>query len=343
VSKPSYELAHCIVCGHTDATPIADADAVRREVEMLWEYHQTRLRPETPPAHLVDRVTFSEHAPFRLVRCRGCGLVYRNPVERAHELAAIYENTAPAVDALRTLHATQLPTMRGLARALRARLGGSGCGLEVGSYVGAFLAAARDEGLRFEGLDVNPSVNTFVRTLGFVVHDGDLTKFSATEKDRAFDAIAIWNAFDQLSDPRATLTTARSLMAAGAALAIRVPNGGFYAAWRHALENGNVVRRGAARTLLAQNNLLTFPYRWGFTPLSLARLLAMTGYRVTDVRGAVLVPTADRWTRPWARVEEAVMKWALATPARLKTAWAPWFEIYATARAAGGGGHSAVA
>jgi len=310
---------------------------------MLWEYHQTRLRPETPPARLVDRVTFSEHAPFRLVRCRECGLVYRNPVERARELAAIYQNGAPTADVLRTLHATQLPTMRGLARTLRARLGGNGCGLEVGSYAGAFLVAARDEGLRFEGLDVNLEVNTFVRALGFVVHDGDLAKFAAAANDRAFDAIAIWNAFDQLSDPRATLTTARSLMAAGAALAIRVPNGGFYAVWRQALENGNVIRRGAARTLLAQNNLLTFPYRWGFTPPSLARLLAMTGYRVTDVRGAVLVPTADRWTRRWARVEEAVMKRALATPARLKAAWAPWFEIYATARAAGDDGRSAAA
>jgi hypothetical protein len=325
VSKPSYELAHCIVCGHGDATPIADAEAVRREIEMLWEHHQKRLRPATPPAHLVDRVTFSEHPPLRLVRCRECGLVYRNPVERPHELAAIYERAAPSADVLRVLHETQRPAMRAPARALRARLGRGGSGLEIGSYAGAFLAAARDEGLRFEGLDVNADINAFVRMLGFTVHDGDLAAFATATRNRTVDAIAIWNAFDQLPDPRGTLTTARSLLSDAGALAIRVPNGGFYATWRRALDNGNAIGRAAARTLLAHNNLLTFPYRWGFTPRSLSRLLAITGFRVTAVRGAVLVPTADLWTRPWARIEETLMKWALAAPGRFRTAWAPWF------------------
>jgi hypothetical protein len=44
--------------------------------------------------------------------------------------------------------------------------------------------------------------------------------------------------------------------------------------------------------------------------------------------GDVLVPTADEWTRPWARVEERLMKAGLRllhrSPERL-----PWFELYA--------------
>jgi len=36
----------------------------------------------------------------------------------------------------------------------------------------------------------------------------------------------------------------------------------------------------------------------------------------------VLVPTADEWTRPWARIEERLLK-PLARP------FAPWFEVYA--------------
>ena len=44
---------------------------------------------------LMDRVAFSQHAPLRLVRCRECGLVYRNPVERATELDAIYARGRP--------------------------------------------------------------------------------------------------------------------------------------------------------------------------------------------------------------------------------------------------------
>lgn len=303
---------------------------MRREVEALWAHHEARLRPDTPPARLTDRVAFSERPPFRLVRCRECGLVYRNPTEHRRVLGEIYERNAPSREVLRALHDTQRPAMLDQARAIRAALGRGGSGLEVGSYAGAFLSAAVDSGLHFEGLDVNTDANDFVRSLGLVAHDGDLTTFAESER-RSFDAVAIWNAFDQLPDPRAALQAARSLLRRDGVLALRVPNGGFYAAWRGSLDRGLAIRH-TARAVLAQNNLLTFPYRWGFTPHSLSRLLDATGFALTAMRGDVLVPTADAWTRPWARLEEMLMKRVIAASARLRVGWAPWFEVYATPR-----------
>ncbi len=326
-SPVSYEIAACIVCGHTDADVVADADEIRAEVEALWDYHQKRLKPETPPERLVDRVAFSEPPPFRLVRCNECGLLYRNPVERSHELTEIYARNASAPDVLRALHDTQLPAVRVQAHELRRALGRGGSGLEVGSYVGAFLAAARDEGLQVQGLDVNADVNAFTRSMGFTVHDGELANFAT---DQTFDAVAIWNTFDQLADPRGALHAASKLLRDGGILAVRVPNGAFYVAAHRAFTKGNRVSRAAARALLAQNNLLTFPYRWGFTPRSLTRLLSETGFTVQRIRGDVLVPTADRWTRPWARVEEILIKRAIALGASLADRRAPWFEVYAT-------------
>src|SRR5438105_3821945 len=105
--RPSYEPARCVVCGHAESREVADSDAMRAEVEALWEYHARRLRADTPPRRLMDRVAFSEHAPFRLVECRDCGLVYRNPTERAHELRDTYGGEPPPPDVLRSLHATQ--------------------------------------------------------------------------------------------------------------------------------------------------------------------------------------------------------------------------------------------
>lgn len=276
----------------------------------------------------MDRVSFSEHPPLRLVQCRECGLVYRNPIERDRELTEIYTSEAPSVDVLRALHEVQRDPMRSYARAIHAELGHRGAGLEVGSYVGAFLAAARDEGLRFEGLDVNEDVNRFTRSLGFIAHDGDLVAFASTSKG-TFDVIAILNTFDQLADPRAALHAARTLLAPGGILAVRVPNGAFYARWRESARSVGRVRRAWARALLAQNNLLTFPYRWGFTPRSLARLLSMTGFDTLRMRGEVLVPTADEWTKPWARVEEAIVKRFIAVPGRWRVNLAPWFDLYA--------------
>jgi SAM-dependent methyltransferase len=329
MSKPSYEPAHCVVCGNADSVLLADAESMRAEVETLWAFHERRLRPETPTRRLLDRVAFSERAPLQLVRCTGCGLVYRNPVERARELAEIYERDEPAPDVLRALHETQLSAVRAQARRLRGTLGRGGSGLEVGSYVGAFLRAARDEGLSFEGLDVNPTANAFARTLGYTVHDGALPTFDA---HRRFDVVAIWNTFDQLAEPRAALAIVRTLLNPGGVLALRVPNGAFYAEQRDRLTHGSAVARWTARALLAHNNLLGFPYRAGFSPASLGRLLDEIGFAVASTFGDVLVPVADEWTRRWARIEERLLKRLIRMSAARDPARAPWFEIYARPR-----------
>ena len=318
--SPSYELTRCVVCGGAETSEVAGPLQIREDAERLWEFHMRRLSPRTPPERLVDRVAFSQAPPWRVVRCRGCGMVYRNPVERREELRAAYEGADADRDALDALHDAQTRTYHRQARRLAAFLERRGTGLEVGSYVGAFLAAAREQGWVFEGLDLNPAVNAYARSRGFVVHDGDLESFTAAR--RTFDAVAIWNTFDQLPDPRAALRASRRLLRDGGILAIRVPNGGCYARWRPRL-NGKSRLRVLATAILAHNNLLTFPYRFGFTPPSLSRLLRDIGFEVVKLVPDVLVPTADEWTRRWAVLEERFVK-------PLTRGWTPWFEIYAT-------------
>jgi hypothetical protein len=50
---------------------------------------------------------------------------------------------------------------------------------------------------------------------------------------------------------------------------------------------------------------------------------------VRAVRGDVLVPIADEWTKRWARFEERAIKRGLAMAARSDVRRAPWFEVYA--------------
>jgi len=313
----SYELARCVVCGGSDASEVAGPDDIRDEAELLWQFHMRRLSPRTPPERLVDRVAFSQPTPWRVVRCRACGLVYRNPVEKREALRETYSDEAPGRDALLALHRAQHKSYRAQARRLLRRLARRGTGLEVGSYVGAFLAAARESRWQFEGLDVNPHMNAFARSLGFLIHDGDLEHF---HPDRAFDAVAIWNTFDQLPDPRAAARAAYRLLRPDGVVAIRAPNGECYAHWRERLSTPG--QRSLAAAILAHNNLLTFPYRFGFSPASLTRLLQDVGFTVEKTVSDVLVPTTDEWTRPWARLEARLVK-PLTKP------WAPWFEVYA--------------
>ena len=327
-ASPAYELTACIACGSRESIEIADAESVRDEVESLWAFHGKRLLPSTPPERLTDRIAFSEHPPFRLVECARCGLVYRNPIERPRELESIYADNAPSRELLQSLHDTQLPAYRAQARRLLDVLGRRGAGIEVGSYVGGFLAAARELGLTFEGLDVNAEANRFTRSLGFTVHDGDLESLVS---ERQMDAVAIWNTFDQLPDPRAAANAAWKLLRPGGVLAVRVPNGEFYAQLRR-----SAARRftgATARMALAHNNLLTFPYRYGFTVRSLTSLLTRVGFDVARVEGDVLVPIADEWTRGWAALEERLLKLSLGFVARRNPRWAPWIEVYATREA----------
>lgn len=320
-----YELTRCIVCGGAESTELATAEEMRDEVEALWAYHARRLRPETPPEHLMDRVAFSQRAPLRVVRCNACGLVYRNPVERPSALEAIYGDDSPTREVMQALHDTQRASYAAQAGRLTEVVGRKGTGIEVGSYVGAFLAAAREEGWQFAGTDVNPDANTFTRSLGFEVHDGPLETFDAA---RRVDAVTIWNCLDQLADPPATIRTARRHLAPGGWLAVRVPNGACYASLRPLLDTP-LAR--AARALLAQNNLLSFPYRFGFTPESLTQLIERLGFESVRVVGDVLVPIADEWTRPWAAVEERLIKQLDGLVARAETGHAPWIELYARA------------
>lgn len=314
-----YELTRCAVCGGADATVLADADAIRHEAELLWAFHSRRLSARTPPGRLVDRVAFSQDRPWRVVRCTACGLVYRNPAEHRDELTSMYARAAPEPESLSALQRALERVAAAQVRRLTLALGRRGSGLEIGSYVGAFLLAARAARWQFEGLDLNPQVNAFTRSLGVTVHDGDLTSF---RPDRVFDAVAIWNTFDQLPDPAGALRAAAKLLRPGGVLALRVPNGACYATWRSRLADGGLTT-GMATAILAHNNLLTFPYRFGFTPAALGSLLDRCGFSVLRVVPDVLVPTADEFTRRWAALEERLVK-------PLTRRWTPWFEVYAT-------------
>jgi 2-polyprenyl-3-methyl-5-hydroxy-6-metoxy-1,4-benzoquinol methylase len=326
MTATSYELTPCAVCSSAAATELLSFDDAKAEVEQLWEYHQKRLQPSIPTDHLMDRVAFSQRAPLRLVRCDDCGLVYRNPVERATEVTAIYEEEGLDEQVLQGLHDTQRSAYDAQATRLTEIFGRRGTGIEVGSYVGAFLAASRDAGWRFAGVDVNAQTNAFTRSLGFQVHDGTI---ESLDSDRRADVVAIWNCLDQLADPASAVRAARSHLASGGMLAVRVPNGACYAAFRPLLDSPLAA---IAREWLAQNNLLGFPYRYGFTPTALTRLVERNGMRVEHVVGDVLVPIADRWTKRWAALEERLVKRVIGAGARISRGdrpLAPWFELYA--------------
>jgi SAM-dependent methyltransferase len=186
------------------------------------------------------------------------------------------------------------------------------------------------------GLDINEHATRFARDRGLSVKIGALDAAvpagqPSSDEGPPVDAVAIWNCFEQLADPRAVAREARRRLTPGGIFAVRVPNGATYAKLAR-------VRQGLsgrmARGFLAQNNLLGFPYRHGFTTGSLSLLLERTGFEVVRVYGDSLVPIADKWTRAWAALEERLVKdltHVVAVSSPRANELAPWLEVYARA------------
>lgn len=296
---------------------------MRNEVERVWEFHERRLQAVVPPRYLLDRVAFSQAAPIRLAQCRECTHLFRNPRERTETLEAAYDANAPDSSVLEGLFDTQrVAYQRQVARLIQVT-GKTGRGLEVGSYVGGFLAAARDAGWVFEGADVRQSASEFAVQRGFTVIEGTVETVSTKAP---YDVVAIWNTFEQLYDSRSAVNAARRLLRTDGRLVVRVPNGGFYLRWRGRL-TGKAA--GMAERVLVHNNLLSFPYRQGFTERSLTRLLRGAGFEIERVYGDTLVPVADRWTTLYGTIEERAVK---AVERLAQRGWrAPWVEVYARA------------
>lgn len=312
-----YEITPCPVCRSSDHRVLADRDAVKRELEALWQFHLKRFRTGAPVEQLFDRAIFSQDPPLLVVECVTCGLVFRNPRERETEILETYEEEAPTQEALASLFDEQCAFYRPRAALLTRLAGPPGSVLEVGSYVGGFLRAAEEAGWRARGIDVNAHANAFARARGCRVDERALHEFEPREK---LDAVALWNCFDQLPDPHAALQHARALMNRGGLITIRVPNGAFYA--RAPLRNG-----GLTRAMLAWNNLASFPYRHGFTARSLRRLLREYDFDIVKSRADTLVSIANAYTRTWARWEERVLKTGMRFVLPFRAA--PWLEIYA--------------
>src|SRR5690242_7730033 len=212
LSDSALELSACPVCNGVHTGDIADRSALEREVERAWIFHTRRLNHPVPPSYLTDRVVFSQDRPLRVVQCVECGHVYRNPREGALELHHTYVSDSGSRQLYESLFEHQHDFFRHRARTIRSLAGVVRRGVEVGSYVGGFLAAAREEGMSFTGLDVNEQVVDFCRQKGL---DATLGSLEELTEYGEYDAVAIWNTFEQLPDVRAAAMASRRLLRDG--------------------------------------------------------------------------------------------------------------------------------
>jgi SAM-dependent methyltransferase len=320
--------AACVVCGGRARETITPAAVLEAQARWLRLFHGQRMRAGPGRGALEDRAEFTQDYATNVVACAACGLVFRDPRPRAAAVAAAYAQDTYGPERLRALHASQLELFRPKARRLGRWLAGrpDPVVIEIGSFVGGFLAAAREQGWRVLGIDPGEEVGAFCASLGLPVRRESVE--ACDFPPDAADCVAIWSTFDQLPTPHPTLAAVRKLLRPAGLLALRFPNGACWSRASRWLQGAPRPLRGPLRASLAWNNLLAFPYLFGWAAPTLDRLLAGYGFERVELRPDVLVRLADETTKTWAHLEERVLKWAWRAASAVDPSLAPWCDAY---------------
>jgi SAM-dependent methyltransferase len=208
------------------------------------------------------------------MRCRGCGLVFLDPLPaaalRQETYGAAYYDPWEGAQA----RARARLWLRRL-RLLEAREP-AGTLLDVGCGDGRFLEAARNSGWSVDGIEFSPEgARRAAARLGRPVAVGDLVRERVLRGP--YDVVTLWHVLEHLPDPGAMLDAARARLRPGGLLAAAVPN----------LDNlpfrtAYVVARGRRPPLYEEG--AREPHLTHFSPATLRALLAARGFEAVEIR-----------------------------------------------------------
>jgi len=331
LSEQTHVYTPCLLCRSTSFSIISSREHLADQRRYLAAFHRQRLQH---PSDTKDRSQFTQDYDTQIVLCRGCGLLCRNPHPPAGSMTQAYAADQYDWDHLRQEFDTQLrwartkiPIVRQwLAERHRPRL------LEVGSFVGRFLAAAQEEGWTITGVDPGETVTRFCFEHKLPVYRGTIEE--APLRSGELDGIVVWNTFDQLPDPCSMLVAAAKSLKIDGLLVIRFPHGTCYRNSISFTERHRWMQR-FLYPLLAWNNLLSFPYLHGYDVDNLDRLVTRHGFRREVVYPDTLMTASLPNTRWWAQREEQLVK-ALCRAVWRMESWAGrhryrracWVDVY---------------
>jgi len=172
---------------------------------------------------------------FRILDCRGCGLVYLWPRPSEAEIDALfsqlYTSGEGSVPELKEYYGfcyrdePDNPLVQLYERWLDAieRLHRPGRILDVGCGTGLFLAVARRRGWQPFGIDACREALAHARAaFDLPVWEGEFADFVA--EDGGFDVITGWDVIEHAREPLELLEAMRSRLAPGGLVALSTPN-----------------------------------------------------------------------------------------------------------------------
>jgi SAM-dependent methyltransferase len=212
----------------------------------------------------------------RIVRCQGCGLLYRNP-------RPTVVSSAPPL----RLEERVGERRSHLFRRFLARAGPPGKLLDVGCGYGFFLKLAQDRGWEVVGVDLDPQAVSYASDrLEVKALCGDLRGFRF-EKG-SFDLVTLWNVIECVPDPVALLLEVHRVLKPDGRLFIRTQN----AVWHEmSFQMTRWLKAAGVRRLFDERPYLTFIFNLNtFSPSTLRLLFERTGFVPLRIRNSPPIP-----------------------------------------------------
>jgi 2-polyprenyl-3-methyl-5-hydroxy-6-metoxy-1,4-benzoquinol methylase len=322
----------CLVCAGTAFRVVAAAERLQEECRIRERFVERRLTRSVEQDELKDLTDFFHAEKADLLACETCGLLVREE----HDLPPAQDYSEDEYDAsvMEHQYPQYLEAFRKKAQPYRDLLPTGAQILEVGSHYGAFLQVAKEWGWKAEGVDPGKDTSRFARSNGLQVHVAALEECQFPAEQ--FDAIFVWNCFEQIDDPSSMLAVCRRILKPNGLLTVRTPDGLFYATCQRLLREADL--EPSAKEFLVgvmgYNNLLGFPYRYGHSSATLQRLIEPHGFRLKGSLQSELLTFPLPENPCWVEQEKKTVSERLRLLAKsvagdlTEALTAPWIEAW---------------
>ncbi len=265
---------------------------------------------ELGPEGLIPTTDQFGTALADIVRCPSCGHMQVHPMPDAAMLTAAY-GSAESSDYVEE-EAGQRETARRNLALIDAYAARRGRLLDLGCWVGFLMAEARERGWETLGVEPSEFAGGYARDrLGLDVVTADLS--DAPLPAHAFDAVAMGDLIEHLTDPAGALARIRTLLAPRGIVWMAVPDAG-----------SRIARRMGRRWWSVIPTHVQY-----FTRVSITALLRRSGYEVLALTTTPKAFTVGYYLQRVDGYSPALARALVAGAARVRVAdrmWAPDFR-----------------
>lgn len=261
----------CPCCGADEFGIATSREKIAWESSLRKLFAERRTKGARKDAK--DRTIFTHDEAVDLFICPSCGLLVRGDFEK--DFTTKYAVEPYDREVLEHFLKRDIRFFYQKEKTYASLLPPGSKIIELGSYAGGFLHVAASWGWQATGLDIGADIARFANENGYETRRQSLTE--SNFPPNSLDGVFIWNCFEQLPEPNGTLSETFRILKPNGLLVLRTPSALFYRFCQPLLHELYQKPRGEVLDLpivkaMGYNNLLGFPYQFGYTPSILRRM-----------------------------------------------------------------------